>query len=428
MLYGVEKGMPGGVVRAQGRLVINDWFWLLLPVAAASGWWVARRLHPEDQGDQEPSLHRYLEGVRYLLDDRTDDALQAFIEMVEVDHETFETHVILGRLFRRRGEVDRAIRIHQNLVARPSLKDEQRAQALNELGQDFLLAGVLDRAEAVFRELADSPHQAVPALKGLQHVYETQREWERAIEVGTRLKSHNVPNEHLRIAHYHCELATIALEHGDRTTASERSVHAEELVPGLSRALLIKSEIAEREDRIADAIAYGREAVARTPPLAPLVVPRLERLHQALPGENRLGQLEQTLEDLANSRGITVARIALMRLYRRTGRLDAALSELGMILSQRPVPTSGLLEAVRWMKILPAVQEYSVEFAAFEKALSDQLGSQHLYQCMNCGYQGRAHVWQCPSCRRWDTLRGLDFELDASTEEAEDALVREGTR
>ncbi len=405
--------------------MITDWFWLLLPVAAASGWWLARRGLPEDEDAREPSLDRYLEGVRHLLDDRTDDALQTFIQMVEVDHDTFETHVILGRLFRRRGEVDRAIRIHQNLVARPTLEPKKRAQALCELGEDFLLAGVLDRAENVFRELMDSPHLAVEALKGLQHVYETQREWEKAIEVGVRLKAHEVPNEHLRIAHYHCELAREALDRDDLDEAATRAARASEEVPGLSRALLIQSEIAARQGRIADAIARGREALSRTPQLAPLLVPRLERLHQELEGEHRLARLEETLSALANDQGITMARIALMRLFRRTGRLEAALSELGVILSQRPVPTSGLLEAVRWMKVLPAVQEYSTEFAAFEKALSDQLGSQHLYQCVNCGYQGRAHVWQCPSCRRWDTLRGVDFDIDQTTEAAEQALISE---
>ena len=392
--------------------MIDGWFWLLLPVAAASGWWVARRGIPEEQESDDPALHRYLEGVRYLLDDRTDDALHAFIQMVEVDHETFETHVILGRLFRRRGEVDRAIRIHQNLVARPTLTAEQRAQAMCELGEDFLLAGVLDRAEAVFRELSDSPHMAVPALEGLRQIYETQREWERAIEVGERLRDHGVPNAVVRIAHYHCELGQRALDNGDHDSAADHAARAESLMPGLPRALLIRSVVAARGEHVQQAIDFGCEAVARNPQLAPLLVPLLEQLHQDLEGENRLAQLEERLRGLAEAHGITMARIALMRLYRRTGRMDAALAELGQILAQRPVPTSGLLEAVRWMKVLPEVQPWSNELAAFEQALADQLASQHLYQCVSCGYQGRAHVWQCPSCRRWDTLRGMDLDLD----------------
>jgi len=385
---------------------------LLLPVAAASGWLAARHVHSRRHASREPPLDRYLEGVRYLLDDQTDRALQAFIEVVEIDHETFETHLIIGRLFRRRGEVDRAIRIHQNLAARPAVTEAQRAQATYEMGRDFLLAGVLDRAEVVFRELMDSPTVGSRALEGLRNVYETQRDWAHAIEIGLQLKDQEGASASLRIAHYECELALERLEEDETDLALEHADRAMDLCPGLSRALLLRATVAERNGDIPLSIRLGREAVERTPALATLVVPKLERLYlnSGLPGASR--RLEDTLRALANEKNITVASIALMRLYRRSNRLDEALTQLHRILAQRPVPTSGLLEAVRWMKILPAVHTYSSEFAAFEKALMDQLRSQPLYQCGNCGYQGRAHVWQCPSCRRWDTLRGMDLDLD----------------
>lgn len=390
----------------------GQWLLLLLPIAAASGWlgaWYSRSRRPPGR---EPPLDRYLEGVRYLLDDQTDRALQAFIEVVEIDHETFETHLIIGRLFRKRGEVDRAIRIHQNLAARPALTDTQRTLATYEMGRDFLLAGVLDRAEGVFRELMDSPTVGPRALDGLRNVYETQRDWRHAIEVGQRLLDHGGALASLRIAHYECELAVLELE-GDRPDQALRHVdRAMALHPGLSRAFLLRAEVAEREGDIPLSIRLGREAVEQTPALATLVVPKLERLYlnTGLP-EDALS-LEETLQILANVQNITVAGIALMRLYRRTNRREEALTQLHRMLAQRPVPTSGLLEAVRWMKVLPAVHAYSGEFAAFEKALMEQLRSQPLYQCSNCGYQGRAHVWQCPSCRRWDTLRGMDLDLD----------------
>jgi lipopolysaccharide assembly protein B len=385
---------------------------LLLPVAAASGWLAAHYVHIRRRVPREPPLDRYLEGVRYLLDDQTDRALQAFIEVVEVDHETFETHLIIGRLFRRRGEVDRAIRIHQNLAARPALTDAQRAQATYEMGRDFLLAGVLDRAEVVFRELMDSPTVGNRALGDLRNVYETQRDWARAIEIGLQVKDQEGSSAALRIAHYECELALERLEEDQTDLALEHADRAMDLCPGLSRALLLRATVAERNGDIPLSIRLEREAVERTPALATLVVPKLERLYlnSDMPDASR--SLEATLRALANEKNITVASIALMRLYRRSNRLDEALTQLHRILAQRPVPTSGLLEAVRWMKILPAVHTYSGEFAAFEKALMDQLRSQPLYQCSNCGYQGRAHVWQCPSCRRWDTLRGMDLDLD----------------
>ncbi len=390
----------------------GQWFLLLLPVAAASGWLAARYSWSRKAMSREPPLDRYLEGVRYLLDDQTDRALQAFIEVVEIDHETFETHLILGRLFRRRGEVDRAIRIHQNLAARPTLTDAQRVQATYEMGRDFLLAGMLDRAENVFRELMDSPTAGVRALEGLRNVYETQRDWQQAVWVGARLQEQGVPFEALRMAHYECELGLLAIEKQRMEEALEHVDRAIALSPGLSRALLLQAEVAERRGDIPLAIRLGREAVERTPPLATLVVPKLERLHMGSGSPDALESLEATLIELANGKRITVASIALMRLYRRTNRFDEALTQLQRILAQRPVPTSGLLEAVRWMKILPAVQAYGAEFSAFEKALMDQLRNQPLYQCSHCGYQGRAHVWQCPSCRRWDTLRGMDLDLD----------------
>ncbi|MCA1790762.1 MAG: tetratricopeptide repeat protein [Thioalkalivibrio sp.] len=390
----------------------GPWLMLLLPVAAASGWLAANYVNARRRVSREPPLDRYLEGVRYLLDDQTDRALQAFIEVVEVDHETFETHLIIGRLFRRRGEVDRAIRIHQNLAARPALTDAQRAQATYEMGRDFLLAGVLDRAEVVFRELMDSPTVGNRALEDLRNVYETQRDWARAIEIGLQLKDQEGSSGALRIAHYECELALERLEQDQTDLAVEHADRAIGLCPGLSRALLLRATVAERNGDIPLSIHLEREAVERTPALATLVVPKLERLYlnSDMPQANR--RLEATLRALANEKNITVASIALMRLYRRSNRRDDALTQLHRILAQRPVPTSGLLEAVRWMKILPAVHTYSGEFAAFEKALMDQLRSQPLYQCSNCGYQGRAHVWQCPSCRRWDTLRGMDLDLD----------------
>lgn len=385
---------------------------LLLPVAAASGWLAAHYVNARRRVSREPPLDRYLEGVRYLLDDQTDRALQAFIEVVEVDHETFETHLIIGRLFRRRGEVDRAIRIHQNLAARPALTDAQRAQATYEMGRDFLLAGVLDRAEVVFRELMDSPTVGNRALEDLRNVYETQRDWARAIEIGLQVRDQDGSSAALRIAHYECELALERLEEDQTDLALEHADRAMDLCPGLSRALLLRATVAERNGDIPLSIRLEREAVERTPALATLVVPKLERLYLNSDMPLASHNLEATLRALANEKNITVASIALMRLYRRSNRLEEALTQLHRILAQRPVPTSGLLEAVRWMKILPAVHTYSGEFAAFEKALMDQLRSQPLYQCSNCGYQGRAHVWQCPSCRRWDTLRGMDLDLD----------------
>ena len=151
-----------------------DFLWLLLPLAAASGWLVGhfgmRRRESAAAADDLRS--NYFKGINYLLNEQPDKAIEAFIKVLEVDSETVETHLALGNLYRRRGEVDRAIRIHQNLIARPNLESEQRSEALLELGHDYLSAGLLDRAENLLQELADSGDYRVQALRQLIDIYE----------------------------------------------------------------------------------------------------------------------------------------------------------------------------------------------------------------------------------------------------------------
>lgn len=149
--------------------------WLLLPVAAASGWVMAKRSIRRENRRSLEIPPAYFKGINYFLNEQPDKAIDVFIKMLEVDSDTVETHLALGNLFRRRGEVDRAIRIHQNLIARSSLKREQRSQALLELGQDYMQAGLLDRAESLFNELIELDDHTLPALRLLNDVYEQEK-------------------------------------------------------------------------------------------------------------------------------------------------------------------------------------------------------------------------------------------------------------
>ena len=148
------------------------YLFLLLPIAAISGWLIGRQNKPSIQlGSTSEIPIDYIKGLNYLLNEQPDKAIDVFIQMLDVNSETVETHLALGSLFRRRGEVDRAIRIHQNLIARPTLTAEQRMQALNELGQDYMRAGLLDRAEALFNELIESGPHTINALHQLMDIY-----------------------------------------------------------------------------------------------------------------------------------------------------------------------------------------------------------------------------------------------------------------
>ena len=163
--------------------------WLLLPVAALSGWWIGRRRGNSNKNQSSSSIYpEYFKGLNFVLNEQPDKAIEVFIRMLEVDSETVETHLALGNLFRRRGEVDRAIRIHQNLIARPTLDREQRAHALLELGMDYMRLGLLDRAEGLFLELVESDLHLNQAYTELLEIYQQEKDWENAINIARKLE------------------------------------------------------------------------------------------------------------------------------------------------------------------------------------------------------------------------------------------------
>ncbi|NNF96569.1 MAG: tetratricopeptide repeat protein, partial [Halobacteria archaeon] len=180
----------------------------LLPIAALSGWWLGRRSKARRQEESSLELpSSYLRGLNYLLNEQQDKAIDLFIQLLDVDNDTVETHLALGSLFRRRGEVDRAIRIHQNLIARPTLSKEQRMQALFELGQDYMRAGLLDRAETLLGELIGNEPHTVAALQHLLDIYQQEKDWDKAIQIAQRLESRTGQSKRNLIAQYYCEKA-----------------------------------------------------------------------------------------------------------------------------------------------------------------------------------------------------------------------------
>ncbi len=230
----------------------------LLPVAAASGWYAAYYTISHAASHKKNDFNRkYLLGLNYLLNEQADKAVDTFIKILEVDTETVETHLALGVLFRRRGEIDRAIRLHQNLIARPQLPKAQRIQALLALGQDYYYGGLLDRAERLFFEIANEDNEAEyakVALRYLLEIYQQQKRWDVAIKKAKKIskwESYIVKN----IAHYYCELALKELK--NKTSTKEVITllnHALKYDAKCVRANLIKGEIAVKSEKWEDAI------------------------------------------------------------------------------------------------------------------------------------------------------------------------------
>ena len=379
---------------------------LLLPVAAASGWWVARRGSRTRRDGLGPTHPDFLRGLNYLLEEQPDKAIDMFLKLAEVDGETVETHLALGSLFRRRGEVDRAIRIHQNLVARKNLTTERRSYALFELGQDYMRAGLLDRAEGLFQELVELGLHRQRALDALRDIYQQERDWTRCLEVVEQIKSLTGQPMTIEIAHYHCELAEDAQRKGDTATARQQLIQALAVDPHCVRAAMLEGRAALDDDEPARAVEiFLRLADSNTayvPEILPALITALNQL-----GRNDLLDL---LEDLARRHASPSLMLSLSEVVARERGTDAAIDLLIDYLAR--YADLSVLERVLDLRIQDAETDAKGRHRA-QVALGvahHLLARQPVYQCEQCGFQARLLHWQCPSCKSWGTVMPVQPE------------------
>lgn len=378
-----------------------DDYWLvlvLLPLAAASGWYLrGRAWRPEEQ---PPVVNPdYLQGISHLVNDDADKAIEVFVRLLEVDNETVETHLALGNLFRRQGEVDRALRVHQNLVARPNLQPVHRNQARMELAQDYQRAGVLDHAEDLYRELLDQGMFLERVLRGLIGIYEAQRDWQHAIDTIRRLES--VRGHAMRpvTAQYFCELADEARAAGDNEKALSHIKSARSEFRECLRASLLRGEIEESEGNYEAAIKSYRQVAKHDPDFSTQILEPLQRCYSGL---DNLRGYRRFLDDLISGYDGVAPQVALARLQQSQGEHDAAITSLSAYLERRPnwVGFYHLLD-ITWSDSRAGL---SGPLDSLRESLRNILAHQPLYQCGQCGFAGRYLHWQCPSCQQWNTV------------------------
>ena len=350
---------------------------------------VRSRLHPD-----------YLTGLDYLVTEQPDRALDMFLKLMDANADTIETHFSLGSLYRRRGEVERAIRIHQNLLERQVLAPEHREQALLALAQDYLRAGLLDRAEGLLQQVSEVPRLRATALDALRGVYERQLEWQQALDVYRLLARIEAAPPSAVAAHYLCELAALDMERGDTAAARERlrAVRAE--VSSFPRAAVLRAKVAEREADFPLAIRLLRTALTEAPTLMQEELPHLLRL---------VGP---------SSRDAVLAELSAQAQTRGPGQLKrlvfaAILADLGdaaplRVAVEQVFAHDATLRAV-WQS---ACSESGVGTAAPWHADSRRvaheigalLANAEKYRCKECGFAGRIFYWHCPACHEWDSF------------------------
>ena len=383
---------------------LDQWIWLvlLLPAAALSGWVIGRRGGERHSDSQVSKLSTtYFRGLNYLLNEQPDKAIELFLHIAELDKDTFETQVALGHLFRRRGEVDRAIRLHQALVQRTDLNDQQKVQALLALGEDYMKSGLLDRAETVFSELARFDQRAPQALRHLIAIYQSERDWTKAIENASRFEAVTGEPMGKLIAQFECELADRQRAAGDIDAARESIARAYAADSTSVRAGMLEGRIEVDAGQDAAAIRAFERAARHDPDYLPDLLPGLLASYARV-GDST-GARAFLAEMAEHYRGISPV-LALARLVESSDGVGAARAYLAQQLKDRP----SVRGEAALIDMTLAEQADPVATLHDLKHITDQLLVRNpSYRCSRCGFGARSHHWQCPSCKEWGTVKPL---------------------
>jgi len=375
-------------------------FWLTLAGTLAAGWGVTVWRSAVRRRRRVRRRERYLEGVRFLLDDQPDRALAVFLGLAELDDATVDIHFALGSLYRRRGEVDRAIRVHQHLMERAGIDPKYREAARMELARDYFRAGLYDRAERLFLELSEAGPDPAGALGHLVRIYEMQHDWKQAAATHERLRAVGVPAQPGAIAHYYCELAEAAMAERNYTAAREHLRSARREQRDFGRAAILRGDLARLQGQPQLAVQLYRRVVQRDFHLLAQVLPRLA------------GAARETGDPGAFD-------VAIAELIGRGAGNHAEIAYAAVVSGYYDDPL--ILECVHEMLTIDS--DLRDLAAAFLPEGTAELGQERVraiggalrnvvlrharYRCSECGLDSSSFLWHCPGCHSWDTLRGV---------------------
>lgn len=381
---------------------------LLLPVAAAYGWYMGRRSAQQSKQDDASRLSRdYVAGVNFLLSNQQDKAVDLFLDMLKEDTGTVEAHLTLGNLFRSRGEVDRAIRIHQSLMESASLTYDQRLLAVQQLGRDYMAAGLYDRAEGMFKQLVDETDFRLSALQQLLQIYQATSDWQSAIEVAERLVKLGKEKHRGEIANFWCELALQQMAGNDldkamtllkKGAAADRNSARVSIMMG--RVWMEKGDYAKAVESLQRVIEQDKELVGET----------LEMLQTCYQQLGKTDEWEAFLRRCAEENTGATADLMLAQILEQREGVDSAQNYVTRQLERHPT-----------MRVFHKLIDYHINEAEEGRAkqslgvlrqmVGEQVRSKPRYRCQKCGFTAHTLYWHCPSCRSWSTIkpiRGLD--------------------
>ncbi len=374
-----------------------QWHWalLLIPVAFLIGWLLATRKNKKTRRRLRFS-NDYFQGLNYLLNDEQDKALDVFLRLVEHDWETIDTSLALGAIFRRKGEIDKAVKLHQSLLARPSLPTDYKPRVLLELGRDYLLAGWLDRAEGLFKEILKDEALANDALRYLMNIYQQEHEWQSAINSARRSQRYNKDNLRPIIAQYYCELSDQAYQQGDLKEAEALATQGLSDDGNCVRAAIILGRIAMDRGRINKAIRFFQQIEHQDVIYFPLIVSSLATCYR---NQSNLKALITYLRNVQRNHSSINLVDVIADLVNEVYDKQAAIDYLSSEMQSKP--------SLKGMKKLFQLQQpdENCPETHMPQMVDYLLKKQQGYQCSHCGYAANTLYWLCPSCHSWGGMK-----------------------
>ena len=373
--------------------------WWLLGIPAFFGLgWIAARVDIRQLLSESRSLPRgYFKGLNFLLNEQPDKAIDAFIEIVKLDPETVELHFALGNLFRRRGETERAIRVHQNLLARPDLALEHQMQAQYELGQDYLKAGLLDRAEETYNSLVDTQYSA-QARRALLEIYQREKEWHRAIEAAHALQESGAGGRQKEIAQFYCEIAQDELVHTHADAAMQMLENALSADRKNVRATMLLGDVHLARGDVEAALMAWRRVEQQSVPHVALVAQRL------MDGYRTLGRPQEGANLLKAYLSEASSVDLLEVVFKAVLELDGVEAANQLVSDElRRTPTLLGLDKLLEARLMKAQPEVRPELSLVKNLVHGYAQKLARYQCSRCGFKARQFYWQCPGCSQWET-------------------------
>ncbi|MDB5869354.1 MAG: Tetratricopeptide domain protein [Polaromonas sp.] len=376
-----------------------DFTWVLLgfPIAFTLGWLASRLDLRQLRIENRQAPKAYFKGLNFLLNEQQDQAIDAFIEAVQNDPDTSELHFALGNLFRRRGEYERAVRVHEHLMSRGDLTQPERERAQHALALDFLKAGLLDRAEAALRKLENTPFEEEARL-ALLSIYERSRDWANATQIAARLGNSSHGSFSTRQAHYLCEQASASAATGDTAKALATLRQAVAMAPASARPLIDLAQLQNQLGQAQDALQTLLKLPTAAPQALPLAASLLANIAQK-------SSEQQTTLALLKASYAQVPSIDLIEAIVKLEKDPVTARQWYVKHLEREV---SLVAAGRWIagEKLENEQHHALVQRAMEKATKPLLR----YRCAACGFEATQHFWHCPGCQAWDSYPARRIE------------------